>query len=211
VPLPKNLRGKINGESDPPVRVTSEASNELATMARTGSRCLVCAHPNRAAIEEKIVEFKPPAIARWIVENGWPSISSDVVKKHFAVCIVSEVVRDKGAQRTAERFVARIEKLVGRMEGYLDEFDAQDSDDIGGVKAPKDWKGLSAIANQLRASLELLGKASGHLGPDNVINIIESPQFVTVATSIAQVTVQCPACGPAVKNILMDGSGNGTA
>jgi hypothetical protein len=89
------------------------------------------------------------------------------------------------------------------MEGYLDEFDEQGEGEDG-IKPPKDWKGLAAIANQLRAAIELLGKASGHLGPDNVINIIESPQFVTVATNIAQVTVQCPNCGPAVKTILME-------
>jgi hypothetical protein len=204
VPLPKNLVGKITGEPDtspdPPVVTVPQP-----VMDRAGVRCRVCAHPQRHEIEKRYVTATPAGIAKWLSEDGHERIPASVIKKHFEVCVVGELILSKGAQQSAENFRARTEKLVSRLEGYLDEFDDQDSEDVGGIKSPKDWKGLAAVVNQLRASLELFGKACGHLGPDNVINIIESPQFQTVITTIAQITVQCPHCGPAVKNVLTDG------
>jgi hypothetical protein len=200
VPLPKKLADKITGEIDPP----PDPIVQQPIMPSAGVRCRVCAHPQRAEIESRFVNSTPAGIAAWLTENGYPRVTGQYIKKHFDRCVVGELVRSQGAQQSAENFRVRIEKLVSRLEGYLDEFDDQD-DAVDGVKMPKDWKGLSAVVNQLRASLELFGKACGHLGPDNVINIIESPQFQTVITTIAQITVQCNQCGPAVKNVLTDG------
>lgn len=169
-----------------------------------GARCKVCAHPAREEIERRYVTTNPRGISRWVADNGYPTVSVPVLEKHFRDCIVGELLLAKGAQQSAENFRARCEKLVKRIEGYLDEFDDQETPD--GTNLPKDWKGLSSVLNQLRAALELYGKALGHLGPDNVINIIESPQFQAVIVPIANIAARCEKCGPPIEKLLSEGS-----
>lgn len=198
MPIPKALANKIEGKNEiPPAAEVVTA----VVMDRAGVRCRVCAHPQRTEIENQFATLKPAGIAKWLRDGGMPQVPAPIIAKHFETCVVKEILLSKNGQRSAENFLARVDKLVSRMEGYLDDFDEQDPDKQG----PKDWKGLSAMANQLRASLELLGKASGHLGPDIEINIVESPQFIAIAAPIAQITAKCAHCGPAVKNILTDG------
>jgi hypothetical protein len=201
VPLPKKLADKITGDPDPP---SDSSPDPVAPEITSSSRCRVCTHPQRHEIEKRYVTAKPSGIAAWLVESGHIRLPTTIIKKHFVECVVGELILSKGAQQSAENFRARVEKLVSRLEGYLDEFDGQDNE-ADGIKMPKNWKGLASVANQLRASLELFGKACGHLGPDNVINIIESPQFVSVITTISKITVLCPNCGPAVKDVLTNG------
>jgi hypothetical protein len=194
VPLPKNLIGKITGEPPPspePAPIVPQVFDGH------GVRCKVCAHPAREEIERRYVTMNPRGITRWVADNGYPTLSVAVLEKHFRDCVVGELLLSKGAQQSAENFRARVEKLVSRCEGYLDEFDEQEPSDFG-----KDWKGLSSVLNQLRAALELYGKALGHLGPDNVINIIESPQFQAVIVPIANITARCEHCGPSVEKLL---------
>jgi hypothetical protein len=205
VPLPKNLVGKITGELDPPPELIPDPVTQVVVLSLS-VRCQVCAHPQRAEIERRYVTTKPSGISSWLVEQGFQRVTASVIKKHFIDCVVGELILSKGAAQSAENFKARVEKLVSRCEGYLDEFDDQDSGD-NGIKAPKDWKGLSGVLNQLRTALELYGKACGHLGPDSVINIIESPQFQAIIVPIAQITATCAQCGPTVERLLTeDGS-----
>jgi hypothetical protein len=193
VPIPKALANKIEGKpEETPVQIVAATETDLR-----GARCRVCLHPQKSEIEDRFATMRPQGIARWLIEHGYLGVPASLIKKHFDVCVVGDLFMAKNGQQSAESFRNRIDKLVTRLEGYLDEFDEQEPGQFG-----KDWKGLSAVANQLRASLELLGKASGHIGPDNVIQIIESPQFQAFVIKVSQVTVQCDRCGPLVEAAL---------
>lgn len=195
MPLPSQLKSKINPASEVlPVQVVPKPIT-------SGSQCKICGHAQRSEIEEMYAHVSPRGIADWLLRQGFEPVKEPAINRHFNKCIAGAIVRGASAARSAETFISRVEGLVDRLEGYLDEFDAQDNKD-----APKDWRGLSSVVRELRASLELLGKTLGHIRPDIEVNIIESPQFVAIATPIAQITARCSNCGPAVKAILTEDS-----
>lgn len=199
MPLPSGIKNKITPTPDPPVPVASVPVTPKPITA--GSPCKVCVHEQRAEIEEMFTHVSSRGIADWLLRQGFEPIKEPAINRHFKKCVAGAVMRGASAARSADAFVTRVEGLADRLEGYLDEFDEQDSDKNG----PKDWRGLSSVVRELRASLELLGKTLGHVRPDIEINIVESPQFVAVMTPIAQITAKCPMCGPAVKTVLTDG------
>lgn len=196
MPLPSQLKNKINPNSEAlPVQVVPKPVTQ-------GSQCKICGHAQRSEIEEMYTNVSPRGIADWLLRQGFDPVKEPAINRHFKNCVAGAIVRGASAARSADAFITRVEGLADRLEGYLDEFDEQDPDKNG----PKDWRGLSSVVRELRASLELLGKTLGHVRPDVEINIIESPQFVAIATPIAQITARCSNCGPAVKAILTEDS-----
>lgn len=194
MPLPSQLKSKIS----PAVEVVTAQVEPRPV--RSGKQCRICSHPNRSEIEEMYAYVSPRGIADWLLRQGFDPVKEFAISRHFKQCVAGDMIRGSNAARSAETFISRVEGLADRLEGYLDEFDAQDSKD-----APKDWRGLSSVVRELRAALELLGKTLGHIRPDIEVNIIESPQFVAVITPIAQITAKCSTCGPAVKTVLTEG------
>lgn len=195
MPLPSALKSKIT----PAVTVKPEII--IPKPVSSGGRCQLCQHPNRSEIESMYADNVPARqIADWLLRNNFPAVKDTSINQHFKKCVAGALLRGSGAARSADAFLTKIEGLTDRLEGYLDEFDSQDPDKSG----PKDWRGLAAIATQLRSTLELLGKTLGHVRPDVEINIVESPQFQTVVMPIVQVTAKCPHCGPIVESMLTE-------
>ena len=194
MPLPSALKNKITPANPEPVI-------EVVKPIVAGGRCYVCKHDQRSEIEAMFADqVSARKIADWLIRQGHVEIKEKTIFKHFNECVPGALLRGSRDKRSADTFLTRIEGLTDRLEGYLDEFDSQDPDKSG----PKDWRGLAAIVNQLRSTLELLGKTLGHVRPDVEINIVESPQFQTVVMPIVQVTAKCSHCGPIVESMLTE-------
>ena len=111
---------------------------------------------------------------------------------------------------TAQREAAGAETLLGRVEGLIRRAEAfLAAAEITGQVA----QGLSAI-REIRALLELLGKASGELKPDGVnvslgsINVLASPEITKYTTELLRALAPFPeariAAGAALRRLDME-------
>jgi hypothetical protein len=146
--------------------------------------CSACLHDERAAIDAAIVEGRSyRAIAR---QHG---LSKDAVARHVAH--VSKALVSIAAQQEtagAETLLGRVESLIRRAEAFL----------AAAEKTGQVAQGLSAI-REIRALLELLGKASGELKADGVnvslatINVLASPEITRYTTELLRALQPYPA------------------
>lgn len=111
-----------------------------------GSRCTVCDHPERAAIEAAI-----PVSSLRNIEKQW-GVSYQAVNRH----------KQRHPQPAVARAIARredlsAEALVQKLVGYVEEAEA-------GIKIAKDTKDLQGLARCLKEARETavyLGKTIG--------------------------------------------------
>lgn len=177
---------------------------------KPGTQCRVCAHEHRSEIEEMYTNVSPRGISDWLLRQGFEPVKEYALNNHFNKCIAGAIVRGARAARSADAFTSRIEGMLDRLDGYLEEFDqekalcAQCGVDIE-KSGMKDWRGLSGLLREWREAMALYGKVLGHVRSDIEINVIESPQFKAVVMPIVQVTAKCAHCGPTVERVLTEG------
>jgi hypothetical protein len=153
--------------------------------------CTACHHPEREAIDAAIVERQSyRAIAR-----QW-GLSKVAVARHVAH--VSRALTAIAADReeaAAGSLRERVEGLIRRTEVFL-----AAAEKTGAVA-----QGLAAV-RELRALLELLGKASGELkpegGPSVSVNVLASPEIVQVTTVLMRALAPYPQARIAVADAL---------
>ncbi len=155
--------------------------------------CTVCAHPDLEAIDEALVSRQP---YRAIAERH--CLSSSAVLRHS-----QNHVSPALAALQAERERAGGERLVDRIEDLMDRADRLLS---ASEESGKVVQALAAV-REMRALLELLGKASGELKPDGpqvVVNLISSDEWLAVRAVIFAALAAHPEARQAVATRLLE-------
>ena len=153
------------------------AANRQALMARP---CTVCNHPQRAALDVAMVGGQS---ARGLARQY--NVSRDALARHQDhISAALTAVRQDKESAEAESLLERVEALILRAESFLSA-----AERTGQVA-----QGLAAI-RELRALLELLGRASGELkpdGPTTVVNILQSPEIARYIGAVRDVLADDP-------------------
>lgn len=156
-----------------------------------GRPCTICIHDDRDAIDESLVSGKP---FRPIAERF--SVSVAALSRHRSdhVSAALKAVVVERARDQAETLMDRVEGLIVRTERLLEA-----SESSGKVA-----QALGAV-RELRALLELLGKASGELKPDGlvqVLNVQTAPEWLAIRQVILAALSPHPEARVAVAGAL---------
>jgi len=154
--------------------------------------CTVCEHPERDAIDAALVSGEPVrALARRY------GLSSSSVSRH-AHNHLSAALAAMQSQEQAERrasLLDRIETLIGRAETMF-------------ATASEEGKASQAlnVLKELRALLELLGKATGELDtrPQVTVNLLTTPEWYTVRDALLSALTPYPDARAIVSGRLLE-------
>jgi len=134
--------------------------------------CSICQHPNREKINRLLVEGE---IFRKIAENFSLSITS--LHRHKTEHLPGNLTKAKEAQEIAkaDSLLEQVKSLQDRALDILSQ--AEESGDLRTA--------LGAI-REARGNLELLGKLAGELQAGQVVNVLVSPQWITLRSVILE-------------------------
>ncbi|HVM54368.1 MAG TPA: hypothetical protein VM262_14335 [Acidimicrobiales bacterium] len=153
----------------------------------------MCDHDDRDSIDAALVGGTP-----YRDVAGQFSLSTSALSRHRERH-VSEALRAVVVERERERggaLLDRIEALVGRAEKVLDEAES----------AGKPAMALAAI-RELRSLVELLGRASGELKPDGlvqVVNLVSSTEWLSIRGRLLGALAPHPDARAAVTEALAE-------
>lgn len=158
-----------------------------------GRACSVCTHDDRQAIDEALVSGTP---YRNLAEQF--SVSLAALSRHRSdhVSAALQAVVVERERDAAASLLDRVESLIERTERILSA-----SEETGKVA-----QALGAV-RELRALLELLGKASGELKPDGlvqVLNVQTSPEWLAIRQAILGALQSHPEARMAVAGALAE-------
>lgn len=136
--------------------------------------CSVCEHPDIAEIDAALAAGTGRRAVAQRFGVGEASVQRHR-SAHLSPALVAAVAEE--AEHARHRsLLDRIEDLVETVEGVMASAKEE------GRSAP-----ILAAARELRAGLELLGKATGELKPDGavtVVNIATNPEWLALRTAI---------------------------
>ena len=149
--------------------------------------CTVCAHDDRAAIDEAIVRRVP---SRTIASLHSLDRSAILRHKDTHVSAALVTVQARREAQGAETLADRVEALYERAGKILDAAEAEGRATVA----------LAAV-RELRGIVELLGKLSGELDerPNvNVLNVVASPDWMAVRQTVLAALQPYPDASAAV-------------
>ncbi|MBW3557114.1 MAG: hypothetical protein KY454_09310 [Actinobacteria bacterium] len=155
--------------------------------------CTICSHPKVEEIDAALVRGE----SRRRVAD-WFHASESALQRHRTNCISPALVTAHAKATEEARYrslLDRIEEQATRLERVIQK--AEDGGSTGTM--------LSAI-RELRAMLELLGKATGELKPDGTqvtVNIATSEEWQRIQAVIVGAVTPFPEARAAVGDALM--------
>jgi hypothetical protein len=160
-----------------------------------GGRCTVCSHPDREAIDDALVRGSltyRELTARY-------GLSKDSLSRHRATHVSAALAAILAADNRLDEgqsvpLLRRVENLIARTDKMLKAAERE-----GRVNAA-----LAAV-RELRALLELLGKASGELreGPQVTVNLLASPEWLAIRDGLFAALSPFPDARAAVAGRLL--------
>src|SRR5919107_6385843 len=147
-------------------------------------RCTVCDHPERHSIDEALV-------------TGAPYRS---VAKRFELS-ESSVYRHKIEHLPAHLLKAREVEDVAQADDLLEQvrhLQAHALDILERAEEAGDLRTALAAISQARGNLEILGKLAGELDERPQVNLLLSPQWVTIRTTMLEALSAYPEARTAV-------------
>jgi len=153
-------------------------------------RCTVCDHPKRHGIDEALV-------------TGAPYRS---VAKRFELS-ESAVYRHKTEHLPAHLSKAREAEEAARADDLLEQvrhLQAHALDILECAEKAGDLRTALAAISQARGNLELLGKLAGDLDERPVVNVLLSPQWVMIRTTMLKALSAYPEARAAVAESLLE-------
>jgi hypothetical protein len=152
-------------------------------------RCTVCDHLERHGIDEALV-------------TGAPYRS---VAKQFTLS-ESSVYRHKTEHLPAHLLKAREVEEVARADDLLEQvrdLQTRAFDILERAEKTGDLRTALAAISQARGNLELLGKLAGELDDRPVVNVLLSPQWVVIRTTMLEALSAYPEARSAVSGRLL--------
>jgi len=153
-------------------------------------RCTVCDHPKKHSIDEALV-------------SGTPYRS---VAKRFELSD-SAVYRHKTEHLPAHLLKAREVEEAARADDLLDQvrnLQTHALDILERAEKAGDLRTALAAISQARGNLELLGKLAGELDERPVVNVLLSPQWLMIRTTMLKALVAYPKARAAVAESLLE-------
>lgn len=134
-------------------------------------KCKTCHHPKRQNIDKKLIEgISIRNIAKQF------SLSPTSVHRHKAhIPEILSKAKDIKEKAHSESLMEQISSLQARALNILSK-----------TEQAEDWRAANGAIREVRGCLELLGKLAGELKEGQSVNIIVSPQWVRLRTSIIE-------------------------
>jgi hypothetical protein len=149
-------------------------------------RCAACSHPQLSSLEAELAAGT--SLRRVAVRYG---VSKTSLQRHLAAhsnpaliaMAKARAAGDKPGQSDTASLAEQLRLLIQRARTFLYVAEA-----AGNLPA-----GLAAI-REVRQTLELLGRATGELTdrPSLVINLVATPEWLAIRTTILQVLARHP-------------------
>lgn len=158
-----------------------------------GRACSICSHEDRQAIDEALVSGTG---YRNLAERFSVSLAALSRHRNEHVSAALQAVVVEREREAAGSLLDRVESLIGRTEALLSSAEA----------TGKVAQALGAV-RELRALLELLGKASGELKPDGlvqVLNVQTSPEWLAIRQAVLLALAPHPEARVAVAGALAE-------
>ena len=133
-------------------------------------RCTVCDHPERHSIDEALVTGAP---YRSVAKRF--ELSESAVYRHKTEHLPAHLLK---AKEVAE--VAQADDLLDQVRNLQ----AHALDILGRAEKAGDLRTALAAISQTRGNVELLGKHAGELDERPVVNVLLSPQWVMIRTTM---------------------------
>ncbi|MCD6417829.1 hypothetical protein J7M00_03490 [bacterium] len=153
-------------------------------------KCTVCAHPERAEIDQAIVDGVPyRAIA---CRYG---VGREAVRRHAKNHLPRTLVK---AHEAAE--VARADDLLARAR----EYEARAVELLKKAEEENDYGTALRGIREARACLELLARMRGELEHEMAINFLESKDWITIRELIADALKPYPEAREALRKALLE-------
>jgi len=131
--------------------------------------CTACNHPSKVEIDRMLVEGEPyRSIAKQF------SLSDAAVYRHKSH-LNGTLLKAKEAKEIAQadNLLEQVRNLQTRALNILSK-----------TEEAEDWRAATGAIREARGCLELLGKLAGELQEGQTINVIVSPQWVELRTTI---------------------------
>ena len=153
-------------------------------------RCTVCDHPERHSIDEALVIGAP---YRSVAKRF--DLSESAVYRHKTEHLPARLLKARDAEEVAQAddLLEQVRHLQAHALDILE-------------RAEKAWDLRTALAaiSQARGNLELLGKLAGELDERPVVNVLISPQWVVIRTTMLEALLPYPEARAAVAESLME-------
>jgi transposase-like protein len=153
-------------------------------------RCTVCDHPKRHSIDEALVSGTPyRSIAKQF------GLSESAVYRHKAEHLLVHLLKARDVEEAARAndLLDQVRHLQGRA-----------LDILARAEEAGDLRTALAAISQARGNLELLGKLAGELDERPVVNVLLSPQWLVIRTTMLETLSTYPEARAAVAESLLD-------
>src|SRR5215217_4455888 len=153
-------------------------------------RCTVCDHSERHSIDEALVNGAPyRSVAKQF------ELSESSVYRHKTEHLPAQLLRARGAEEAA-----RADDLLEQVRNLQ----VHTLDILERAEKAGDLRTALAAISQARGNLELLGKLAGELDERPVVNVLLSPQWVMIRTTMLEVLDPHPQARAAVAESLTE-------
>ena len=153
-------------------------------------RCTVCDHPERHGIDEALVTGAP---YRSVAKRF--ELSESAVYRHKTEHLPAHLLKAKEVEE-----VAQADDLLEQVRNLQ----AHALDILERAEKAGDLRTALAAISQARGNLELLGKLAGELDERPVVNVLLSPQWLTIRTTMLEALAAYPEARVAVAESLME-------
>jgi hypothetical protein len=153
-------------------------------------RCTVCDHPERHSIDEALVTGAPyRSVAKQF------EVSESAVYRHKTEHLPTHLLKAKKVEEAAQAddLLEQVKNLQAHALNILER-----AGEAGDLRTA-----LAAIS-QARGNLELLGKLAGELEERPVVNVLLSPQWLMIRTTMLKALSTYPEARAAVAESLME-------
>jgi hypothetical protein len=146
--------------------------------------CSVCGHAQRSEIDKALVANE----------------SYREVSRRYGLSVPAVGRHAKGhVGKAIERAVARREEtLVQQIERYRVRLETS----LTGAESAEDWRGVAALAREVRGFLELVARLTGQLRPDSQVNVAVIGFDPTLQARIVRALAPFPGARQAVVAVL---------
>lgn len=156
-------------------------------------RCTICTHPERAEIDSCLVRGEP--FRRIAAERG---VTEQSVRRHRADHLPESLVKAEEAREVdvANTLLHEVRELQVRALGILTK-----AEEAGDLRA------ATGAIREARSTIELLAKLTGELDERTEVNIVLSPQWLTIRVAILDALEPFPDARVAVGERLLTVAG----
>jgi hypothetical protein len=146
--------------------------------------CSICTHPQRDDIDTDIVRGQP--FRRIATQRG---VTEQSVRRHGAAHLPKSLARAHAAQAItqADDLLDEVRELHSRVRGILEK--AEKSGDL---------RAATGAIREARSMIELLAKLTGELDDKPEVNVVLSPQWLTIRGAILEALEPFPEARVAV-------------